>query len=68
MSSSCSWGAWRFMRWGPIVVVANELERASLSALYAMRGYAFAGEEDYLIKGRKQPGKIIGHLKHWTQN
>ena len=37
----------------PEVAVANDLERSSLYSLYAMRGYAFTEETQYLDQARR---------------
>ncbi len=38
----------------PEVGMANEIERSSLLAMYAWRGYAFTEEQSFLDEGRKQ--------------
>ena len=46
----------------PEVAVANDVERSSLLAMYAMRGYALSEEEAYLTEGRKRLGEVGAFL------
>jgi len=47
----------------PEVAIANELERASLLAMYEMRGFGLTGEEEYLKRGREHLSEVSKHLK-----
>ena len=47
----------------PEVVVANEIERNSLLTMYAMRGYAFTEEANYLNQGTAQLKEVRKTLK-----
>ena len=46
----------------PEVNIANKIERTSLAAMYAIRGYNFSGEETYLTEGNEhlnELGKLL---------
>lgn len=47
----------------PEVAVANNVERWSLQTMYAMRGYAFTEEAQYLDQGRKN----LEEVKKYSQ-
>ncbi len=46
----------------PEVAVANNVERHSLLAMYAMRGYAYTEEESFLADGRKELTEVDKYL------
>jgi methyl-accepting chemotaxis protein len=47
----------------PEVAVANNVERYSLSTMYAMRGYAYTEDEHFLEAGRKNLAEVKKYLK-----
>ncbi len=54
----------------PEVVIANQIERSALLAMYAWRGYAFTEDAEFLNEGRKQLAAVHQELsdaeKHAT--
>jgi methyl-accepting chemotaxis protein len=48
--------------YAPEVVVANELERTVLTAIYEMRGYGFTEEDKFLKAGREQMKTLGTHI------
>ncbi len=46
----------------PEVAVANEIERNSLLAMYAIRAYEYTGDEKFLTEGREYLEKVHTHL------
>jgi len=47
----------------PEVKIANNLERHSLKTMYAMRGYAYTGEEAFLKDGRANLAEVKRFIK-----
>ena len=47
----------------PEVKIANSLERYSLKTMYAMRGYAFTGEDGFLKDGRANLSEVKRFIK-----
>lgn len=55
----------------PEVIVSNNLERASLQTMFAMRGYGFTEQEEYYQEGREklnQVKKYIQEAQELAQN
>ncbi len=46
----------------PEVSIANDLERASLQTMYAIRGYVFSENEDFLSEGRNNLAEVKKQL------
>nr|WP_320050035.1 methyl-accepting chemotaxis protein [uncultured Desulfuromonas sp.] len=46
----------------PEVEVANNIERSSLSTMYALRGYGFTADEKFLQEGRKSLDEVNQNL------
>ncbi|MFH1915431.1 MAG: methyl-accepting chemotaxis protein [Pseudomonadota bacterium] len=42
----------------PEVIIANDLERASMMTMYAMRGYAFSEEAEYWSEGEQELARV----------
>jgi methyl-accepting chemotaxis protein len=47
----------------PAVEVANNVERSSLQTMYAVRGFTFTGDDQFLADGRKSLQEVRDHLK-----
>ncbi len=47
----------------PEVIVASNIERRALKTMYAIRGYAYTEEENYLNQGRSEIDKVKVHIK-----
>jgi len=48
----------------PEVTVANDIERASFNVMYAMRGYGYTGEEDFLKTSKEKMKELNTHLSN----
>ncbi len=46
----------------PAVGVANNVERSALKTMYAVRGYQYTGDQDFLKVGRENLKQVGGHL------
>ncbi len=51
----------------PEVRLANEVERDSLMAMYAIRGYGYSYEDEYLTEGRSQLAELKKRLDECQQ-
>ena len=47
----------------PAVEVANNVERSALKTMYAIRGYQYTGNDDFLKAGRENLKDVGDHLK-----
>lgn len=47
----------------PEVIVSNNLERASLQTMFAMRGYGFTEQENYYQEGRQKLDQVKKYIK-----
>ncbi len=47
----------------PEVAVANDIERDALQTMFAMRGYSFTKEANYLAQAKKSMASLLGNLQ-----
>ncbi len=52
----------------PEVAIANDVERATLLAMYEIRGYGLTGEHGYLDRGRNWLEELEKHLKKASEH